>query len=161
MANTKTRPATFDLNDPVLQALIAQAVEARLAASKPEPKSDAGKIDYDQLCIKAFKKAGYSDVQPRINVKTYNLWLADGFKVKPGETAVRVKQLRLFHISQVVKLNPVEAKKAKAELAAKAAARTADKLPAVSPIAAPVATSPKPAKAKRRTVPITQPTTAA
>jgi hypothetical protein len=45
--------------------------------------------------------------------------------------------LRLFHASQVEKLNPVEAKKALAELEAKKGKRegTASKLPPVSPVA--------------------------
>jgi hypothetical protein len=34
-------------------------------------------------------------------VQTYNRWLASGWKVKAGERAVRVKQFRLFHKTQV------------------------------------------------------------
>jgi hypothetical protein len=45
------------------------------------------------------------------------------------------QDLALIHASQVEKLNPVEAKKALAELEAKKAKRTSDVLPKPSPIA--------------------------
>jgi hypothetical protein len=38
-------------------------------------------------------------------VKTYDLWIAAGYRVKPGEHAVKVKNLRLFHSSQVEKID--------------------------------------------------------
>jgi hypothetical protein len=71
----------------------------RVHPKKKSSKSDTAQKN-DWLAQKAFAKAGYKDAQPRVNIKTYNLWLAEGRKVKEGEHAVRVKQLRLFHISQ-------------------------------------------------------------
>jgi hypothetical protein len=50
--------------------------------------------------VRAFKKAGYGDVQPRVDVQTYNRWLAAGLKVRVGEKSVKVGTLRLFHVSQ-------------------------------------------------------------
>ena len=49
--------------------------------------------------------------------------------MKPGEHAVKVKNLRLLHVSQVEKISPQEQA---AVLAEKAAKMTADKLPAVA-----------------------------
>ena len=60
----------------------------------------------DQLVIKLFRKAGFSDVQPRINVMTYNRWITLGFKVRAGEKSIKVKQFRLFHKSQVDAIAP-------------------------------------------------------
>ena len=57
------------------------------------------------LAVKAFKKAGFGDVRLHEDVKTYNRWIAAGFKVKPGEHAVKVKNLRLFHKSQVIEIS--------------------------------------------------------
>jgi hypothetical protein len=77
----------------------------------------------------------------------------DGLRVKPGETAVRVANLRLFHRDQCQPATKQEISEHKAKLVELAAKRTAT----VSPIApAPVA----PVKAKGRkapVVPINQP----
>jgi hypothetical protein len=158
-APREVRAPSFSLDDPAFVAIVEAAVKARLAASQPEPKAKV--LDYDKLTVAAFRKAGFGEVKPRVDAKTYNLWLADGYRVKPGETAVRVKQLRLFARSQVEPMSKAEAKKAQAALAEKAAKRTADKLPAVSPVETakpPVAAKPAKAPAKRKTVPITQAT---
>jgi uncharacterized protein (DUF4415 family) len=91
----------------VLDAAIAEAVAAALgkAASVPKNTLVDGKTEaslkIDILVVKAFKRAGFGEVQPRIDVMTYNKWLASGHKVKPGERATKVKQFRLFHRSQV------------------------------------------------------------
>lgn len=104
-----------------------------------------------ELAIRrAFKRAGFGEVKPRIDTKTYNLWIADGFEVKPGEHAVRVKQLRLFHRSQVEAISPQE----RAKLMQERAAKTADTLPPFKPIAA---EPPKTAK-KTEVVPINEAT---
>jgi len=92
--------------------------------------------DMDRLCIRAFNKAGFKDVQPRANVLTYNRWIEQGFRVKEGEKSIRVKNLRLFHRSQVEQMNAKDKAEAVAALAAKRSARTADKLPKVTPVAA-------------------------
>ena len=39
---------------------------------------------------RAFKKAGYGEVKPREDVRTYGKWAEAGYKVKTGERAVRV-----------------------------------------------------------------------
>ena len=58
----------------VAQALAAQSKSPQAKADKPKadrPTSD----QMDQLVIKLFRKAGFTDVQPRINVMTYNKWI--------------------------------------------------------------------------------------
>lgn len=66
--------------------------------------SDADKAAYmaanDAECVKVFEKAGFKDVQPRVNVLTYNKWIEKGRKVKAKEKSVRVNNFALFHIDQ-------------------------------------------------------------
>jgi hypothetical protein len=126
-------------------ANIIVGLKAELETLKAaKPAQDKAKIDYDSLTVKAFARAGYGQVKPRIDVKTYNLWLADGYRVKQGEKSTPVKQLRLFHISQCDQMPAKEAAEAKAKLEARRAARTgtatADTLPK------PADKAPEPAK---------------
>jgi hypothetical protein len=52
------RAPTFDLNDPVLQAIIAQAVAAALVQKQSQERAnDTAKTD--TALVKAFEKAGY------------------------------------------------------------------------------------------------------
>lgn len=97
--------ANITLSSEQLQALIAQAVQAALGSPVAASKSGVdGKTDRslknEIATVRAFKKAGYKDVQPRVNVMTYNRWIANGRKVKKGEQSIKVKNLRLFHVSQ-------------------------------------------------------------
>jgi len=117
----------------VLDAAIAEAVAAALgkAASVPKNTLVDGKTEaslkIDILVVKAFKRAGFGEVQPRVDVMTYNKWLASGHKVKPGEKATKIKQFRLFHKSQVefVGIPPKEAAPSEADVAAVKAAKAA------------------------------------
>jgi hypothetical protein len=87
------------------------------------------------LTVKAFRRAGYDDVQPRVNVKTYGLWAEAGRKVKEGEKSIKVKSLRLFHINQTEALSKQEPAK---HLAEREARKSADNDPKFSPIPEPV-----------------------
>jgi hypothetical protein len=131
MANRKTNaPAPeaplasppVTLTPEALQAVIAQAVAEATAKLREEmqiAKPAAGKSDQSAknawAAQKAFVKAGYKDVRPNETIKTYNRWLAEGRKVKEGEHAVKVKNLRLFHVSQteLASAEAVAANKAK------------------------------------------------
>jgi hypothetical protein len=106
-------PVTFDLNDPTLRAMLAQAVAVALAAQKAELMQvmAAGKpatngkseksIRNEIAVVKAFKKAGFGDVKPHVDVKTFNTWmLDDGLRPAEGSKSIRVAHLRLFHRSQ-------------------------------------------------------------
>jgi hypothetical protein len=52
----------------------------------------------DAECVATFAAAGYKDVQPRVNVMTYDKWISAGRRVKKGEKALRVGPFNLFHI---------------------------------------------------------------
>jgi hypothetical protein len=120
-------PVTFDLNDPTLQAMLAQAVAVALAAQKAElvqampaakPATNGGKSDRslknEIAVVKAFKKAGYGVVVPHVDVMTFNRWMARGKRPMEGSKSLSIKNLRLFHKSQVRDINLEE----KAELQA-------------------------------------------
>lgn len=85
----------------------------------------------DLAVTKAFRRAGYGTVTPRVDVQTYGRWLAEGRKVKAGEKSLKVGPLRLFHLLQTQEFTPStegvvqlkDAKKAK-----KAATETAPTL---------------------------------
>ena len=69
-----------------IQEMIAVAVSAALTANRSQPKATkAGNTtakatpdQTDAAVAKAFKKAGYASVTPRVDVMTYNRWLAEG-----------------------------------------------------------------------------------
>jgi hypothetical protein len=121
-AQEAPRQPTFALDDPVIQELVRQAVEAALASRKASEKaSDTDRID--QQIVRAFQKRGFSDVvlldrtKPiaqqlsTVTCLTYSKWINDcGRKVKPGEKAIAVKQYRLFHRSQTEPATPQERK---------------------------------------------------
>ena len=103
---------TFSLEE--LQKLIAEGVAAAMATDratkkakgKPgaKPKTDEEKATAraktDAETIKNFKAAGYKEVEPRINVMTYNRWIENGRRVKKGEKSVKCGSFPLFHIDQ-------------------------------------------------------------
>ena len=120
---TQVAPGTekpVDMNAVV--AALMKAVEVKNAKPKRGKKAkgqarekltdaqrDAYKAANDVAAVEAFTKAGFKDVQPRVNVLTYGKikadgtktgWLAQGRKVKKGEKAIRVGPFALFHESQ-------------------------------------------------------------
>src|SRR5262249_54748653 len=108
--------ANPSLTPNALRSLILEVVSEVLASKPASARSVSkpkAKIDCDALCIKAFAKAGFGQVKPRIDTKTYNLWIADGLRVKPGEKSIKCGSLRLFHKSQCEPIQPEPAPKAK------------------------------------------------
>jgi hypothetical protein len=102
------------VNDPAFQAILAQAVEAKMAAAmaaRPAKSSD-GKSERslrnELATVRAFKKKLGIVVKPREDVKSFRLWALDGYRPVEGSKAVRVGSLRLFHKSQVRKLSADE-----------------------------------------------------
>lgn len=103
---------TFSLEE--LQKLIAEGVAAAMATEKitkkargkpgAKPKTDEEKAKAraktDVEAVKVFEKAGYKDVQPRVNVRTYQKWLEAGRRVRKGEKSTKVGSFPLFHIDQ-------------------------------------------------------------
>jgi hypothetical protein len=133
------------IGEQVLAALAKQAAAFEAAlAERAERKPDTNKVDYEALAVKAFRKAGYGETKLS-DRKTYNLWLAEGFRVKPGEHAVRVKNLRLFHRSQCEVMSAAEKKTALAHLEAKRAKANGEAAPVqAQPAPAPVSPAPRP-----------------
>ena len=95
-----------DLNKP-RKGKKSKKAKGRTTLSEAEKAVYAAKNDAD--CIAIFTKAGYKDVQPRVNVLTYGKvkpdgsktgWLSMGRQVKKGEKAVRVGPFALFHVLQ-------------------------------------------------------------
>jgi hypothetical protein len=60
----------------------------------------------DAACVETFTAAGYKDVQPRINVLTYDKFILQGRMVKKGEKSLRVGPFNLFHIDQTSPIVP-------------------------------------------------------
>lgn len=69
-------------------------------APKDEAAIEASRQKNNELVIETFTKAGYADVQPRVNVLTYDKWLEQGRRVRRGEKHTRVGNFALFHILQ-------------------------------------------------------------
>lgn len=103
------------LTPEALQAVIATAVAAALAAKGKKAKGTgekkgrkpltdeqkaANKVKVEAETVKTFKAAGYKDVQPRVNVMTYNKWIENGRRVKKGEKSIKVGSFPLFHVDQ-------------------------------------------------------------
>jgi hypothetical protein len=124
---TTTKPATQaapavtftpeQLQQYIDEALAKQAAAFKLAMAdlpKAKPQAANGKSDVsaknDLACIRVFKKAGFKDIQPRINVLTFNKWVEKGFRPVEGSKSLKVANLRLFHTSQVRQLTTEELK---------------------------------------------------
>jgi hypothetical protein len=153
MANRNTQapianpPVT--LTQDALAKVIAAAIAEHEANKAQKAKSDTS-TDMEKAAIRAFTKKGFKDVQPRVNTLTYAKWVEAGRKVKAGEQSVKVKNLRLFHVSQTEPISKAE----QTEYLAKRAAKTADKLPPVSPVAEPPKPAAKPSAKTAKAVPI-------
>ncbi len=139
MANT----VTVSKSD--LAKMIAAAVASALSNGKAEAKPVANtlvdgkterQLKTDVAVCKAFKKAGFGSVVPRVDCMTYNRWMAQGFKVKPGEKSVKVAQFRLFHKSQVEFVGAPNKEDLQAEANAANAVKTATKVPTESRVSA-------------------------
>jgi len=107
-----------------------------MKAVQQQEKAETKSADMEGLTVKAFKRAGYGEVTPRVDTKTYNLWVEAGRRVKPGEHAIKVKQLRLFHVSQTEEISKQEQAAILEKKAAKTDSGTASKLPQVTPFPA-------------------------
>lgn len=91
-----------------LKAGLIESNKRKMATPAPvaaSPKlSVAGKTDKalanEILCVKLFKKQGFSDIKPHVNVKTFNKWMAEGRRPIEGTKSIRVNNLRLFHLTQ-------------------------------------------------------------
>lgn len=116
-----------------LQAVIAEAVALALAGKKADSKAmaQAGKsersIKNEIAVVKAFKKAGYGDVKPHVDVMTFKRWVANGLRPMEGSKSLKVKNLRLFHKSQCRTITLEEKAAAEEQMQAAIARHEADK----------------------------------
>jgi hypothetical protein len=102
----------------------AEAATKAMEAEKPAKMAIAGKseqsIKNEIATVRAFKRAGFGTVIPRVDVFTFNLWAAKGFRPKEGSKSVKVGNLRLFCKAQVRQLTPEERKTMQEQSAAAA-----------------------------------------
>lgn len=106
-AQAASLPVTFSLDqlnktmaEAVTLALAAQRAEMQAAKPATNGKSEKS-LKNEIAVVKAFKKAGFGDVKPHVDVKTFNKWmLDDGLRPVEGSKSIRVAHLRLFHRSQ-------------------------------------------------------------
>ena len=115
-APTKSRPVSFSPEE--LQRVIAEAVAAATAKSEfaealaAEPSAANGKsqasMQKEIAVVKAFKRAGFGNVMPHVDVMTFNRWVSKGYRPVEGSKSLKVKNLRLFHRTQVRQLTAEE-----------------------------------------------------
>lgn len=115
---------TMTFTAEALRAVLAEAVAMALAGQKAnaKPAALAAKTDRsiknEIAVVKAFKKAGFGSVTPHVDVMTFNRWMAKGFRPIEGSKSIKVKNLRLFHKSQVRGITSEEMRNAAAQNAA-------------------------------------------
>lgn len=83
--------------------------KAKATPKAKRPSKDEMKSQLNLLTVTAFKAAGFTDVQPRVNVLTQAKWNAMGRTIKDGQNPVWVKApwmtakqmgYPMFHIDQ-------------------------------------------------------------
>jgi len=139
MAKQATANPAPTFSPEALRALICEVLDER--------EQSARVSDTDDRVVKAFKRVGI-EATPRVDVLTFNKWAEQGLRPKQDERSVRIGVLRLFHRSQCRPMT--------AEEEAARSARTSDRLPVVSPVAAPATKPSKASKAKTTVVPLNQ-----
>jgi nicotinamide mononucleotide adenylyltransferase len=82
-------------------------LKAQHTARADRPSTSATSAQ-NELVIRAFKAKGFGVVTPRVDVLTFNRWVAKGFRPIEGSRSLKVKSLRLFHKSQVRPISPEE-----------------------------------------------------
>lgn len=74
------------------------------------PDTDANSAANDHLVITGFCGLGIpaSEIQPRVNVLTFGMWIAAGRRVKRGEHGIKIKgrngSITVFHINQTERI---------------------------------------------------------
>jgi hypothetical protein len=81
-----------------LKAQVAAATETKASAINDRSSTSA---QNELAVIKAFKAKSFGVVIPRVDVLTFNRWVAKGFRPIEGSKSLKIKNLRLFHKSQV------------------------------------------------------------
>ncbi|SDK14922.1 MULTISPECIES: hypothetical protein [Bradyrhizobium] len=101
--------------------------------SKPEKPAANGKSEVSTLndakVLKVLKKQGFKDVRPRENVLTFQKWIEAGRRPIEGSHALKINNLRLFHISQTRPLEKADQAKMKEQKAAHEARKNSKVVP--------------------------------
>jgi len=124
---TAQRAELAELKEQMIEANKAK-MDTFAKAAKPATMAIAGKTDKaianEILTVKLFKKAGFQNVVPHVNVKTFNLWMKENPARRPieGSKSIKVNNLRLFHVTQTREVTAAE-KKANAKQQADAVKR--------------------------------------
>jgi uncharacterized protein (DUF4415 family) len=142
----KARDVTF--SPEALQQVIAEATQRAVdeataslkaemqAALAAKPSALNGKseqsIKNEIAVVKKFKAAGFGNVTPRVDVMTFNRWMAQGFRPVEGSKSLKIRNLRLFHKSQVRKLTAEELKAMQEQSAAAVRRHNAKVIPMTS-----------------------------
>ena len=85
-----------------------KGTKGRGRAKLTEAEKVAYRAKNDAETIEVFTKAGFTDVQPRVNVMTYDKWIeTKGRRVKKGEKSHKVGPFSLFHEEQTQPLSAV------------------------------------------------------
>ncbi len=96
--------------------LIAELMAGKSA--KPAKRKVPTSADNDTLAIKIFTKAGFTDIQPRVNLLTFRKWVELGRRPIEKSKALKVNNLRLWHITQTRIMTKAELKALKEQAAA-------------------------------------------
>ena len=102
-----------ELADAIAQAVAlamaaqpAKKAKGKIKTAKPgkepltEEQKRAKRDLLDAATFANFKAKGYVDIQPRINIMTFNRWIENGRRVKRGEKATICGSFPLFHVAQ-------------------------------------------------------------
>jgi hypothetical protein len=155
----KSRPdsavsSAVTFSSEALQEVIAQAVamaleanntkhqelfDAALAGRIIEPKGNKTErsLKNEIAVVKAFEKAGFGVVTPHVDVMTFNRWMAKGYRPMEGSKSLKIRNLRLFHKTQVRSITPEERAELEAQSAAAVARHLAEQAAKVIPIHTP------------------------
>jgi hypothetical protein len=134
---TKPEAQAQAVNPPVtltpeaLQAVIAEAtkqavekattalkaeMQAALAA-KPSTTNDRSErsLRNETAVVRAFRKAGFGDLRPHEDIRTFNRWMEAGFRPLEGSKSIKINNLRLFCRAQCRPITPEEKQASKAQ----------------------------------------------
>jgi len=138
MTKSSQRSVTF--TQAALKQVIAEAVALAMAGNKPSEQErifnakngpmnvpTERSVKNANATLRAFKKAGFADAVPHVNVKTFNRWMAEGRRPIEGTKSIKVANLRLFHVSQTRAITLEEREAMQAQNDAAVARHDADK----------------------------------
>src|SRR4051812_43145155 len=96
---TTQKERKMELTPEMLQELVSKAVAAAIATKKTkgsskekkartpmtEEQKASNRAKVDAVTVTNFEAKGYQNVQPRVDVMTYDKWIENGRRVRKGE----------------------------------------------------------------------------